>query len=446
MRGPAAVLMLAILAPATSLFITATALPSVVTDLGGLAIYAWATIAYSVASIVGAAATSAVARRWGLRAGLAISGSLFIAGSVVCGAAPSMAVIVAGRAVQGVGGGMITGVVHAAVREVFPAHLWPRMLATISVAWGVAALTGPFVGGLLAQHGLWRAAFWAMLPFVALSSVLGWRLVPARPRAAAHGAAPFGRLGLICTAVVCLALVGNVTAIATRVALLGAMTCAVAAALALDARASARLFPSGMLSLRRPLGRCFWTIFLIAMSASPIGVYMALLLQLGHGTSPGVAGYIFAAHSLAWTSAAVITARIATAHVRTLVIVGPVVMALGMAALSVTMGAGPVTAIAIAIVVEGSGIGACWAHIGNVVLGMARAEEEAATAAMIPSTQLFAIAFGGALSALIASAVGLTRDASPAVAAATGQALFGIFAVTALAAAVIAARILPARR
>src|SRR6185295_17148525 len=103
----------------------------------------------------------------------------------------------------------------------------------------------------------------------------------------------------------------------------------------------------------------------------------------------------------------------------------------------------PIAAIALAIVVEGLGIGTCWAHVGSVVLGSARAGEGEATAALIPSTQLFAVAFGGAVSAIIAGAVGLTREASPAVAAATGQALFGTFAFAALAAAVIAVRVVP---
>src|ERR1051325_8415965 len=134
MRGAAAVPILAILAPPTSLFITATALPSVVTDLGGLAFYAWATIAYSVASIVGSAGTSAIAHRIGLRRGLAISGAVFIAGRRRFSVAPTIAVIVAGRAVEGIGGGMTTGAVHAMIREVFPAHLWPKRLASVSVA------------------------------------------------------------------------------------------------------------------------------------------------------------------------------------------------------------------------------------------------------------------------------------------------------------------------
>jgi MFS family permease len=443
MRVAAAVVFLAILTPAVSLFIIATALPTVVADIGGLALYAWASIAYSVASIVGSAATSAVARRWGLRAGLVISGAVFAMGSAVCGAAPDMGVIVAGRALQGVGGGMIVGVVHAMIREIFPAHRWSRMLATVSVAWGVAALTGPFVGGVLAQHGLWRMAFWAMIPFVALTGAMAWHLLPRRPRAATPGTVPFGRLLLICAAVVCLAFVGNAAGVAPRALLLAATAFGIVGALVLDGRAAVRLFPSGMLSLRQTVGRCFWMIFLIAMSASPIGIYMALLVQAAHGAAPAVAGYVFAAHSLAWTAAAVVTARISPAAVRTAVVLGPLLMGVGLAGLCLTIGRGPIAAVLVAIVVEGIGIGTCWAHIGNVVLGSARPNEEEATAALIPSTQLFAVAFGGAVSAIVASAVGLTREASPAVATATGQALFGLFAVTALAAATIAVRVVP---
>ena len=120
------VVLLAILTPALNTFITATILPSVVADIGGLALYAWATVAYAVASIVGSAASSAVLRRLGLRAGLVLASVVFVAGSIACAAAPAMIVIVAGRAVQGLGGGMTIAVVHSMIRAVFPPSLWAR--------------------------------------------------------------------------------------------------------------------------------------------------------------------------------------------------------------------------------------------------------------------------------------------------------------------------------
>ena len=102
--------------------------------------------------------------------------------------------------------------------------------------------------------------------------------------------------------------------------------------------------------------------------------------------------------------------------------------------------------IAGSIALIGLGLGLCWAHVGNVVLGSARADEEEATASLIPSTQLLAVAFGSALSGIVADAAGLTREASAVVAAATGHALFGGGAIAALAAGIVATRLVPAAR
>ena len=443
MRAVAVVLVLGILAPALNTFIAATVMPSAVGDIGGLSLYAWATVAYSVASIVGAAASSALGRRQGLRLAFTVAGAIFIGGSVACGAAPTMAVLVAGRAVQGFGGGMIIGIVHAMVRALFPEPLWASMLSTISLAWGIAALTGPSVGGVLAGAGLWRAAFWVMAPFVTITVILAWRLLAPPRRAGGEGdvRVPLARLLLLCGAVVALGSIANVRGAPLRLALAATMAGAITGALALDARALTRLFPSGMLSLRRPIGKCFWVIFLIAMSASPIGIYVSLFMQVVHGLSPAVAGYVFATSSFAWTCAALVTARIPPNRIRPALVLGPLLLSAGLTSLYLTIGTGPVALITVALAVNGIGIGTCWAHVGKVILGSARAREEEATAALIPSTQLFAIAFGGAVSGIIADAAGLTREASPDVAVATAHILFGTFAILALAAAVIAAQI-----
>jgi MFS family permease len=365
----------------------------------------------------------------------------------MCAAAPAMIVIVAGRAVQGLGGGMTFAVVHAMIRALFPEHRWARMLATVSVAWGIAAVMGPFVGGVLAQVGLWRASFWAMIPVVTITCAIAWRLLPPRRRTAAlDERLPFGRLLLICTAVLCLASVANTPGTAARILLVSAMAMAITSALVLDGRAGARLFPAGMLSFSRSIGKCFWIIFLLAMAGSPTGVFMPLLVQVLHGVPPAGAGYFFAGQSLAWALAAIITARIAAHRVKTAVVLGPFLMAAGLAGLFVFIARGPILAIGASIGMIGLGLGTCWAHVGNVILGAAREGEEEATAALIPSTQLLAIAFGGALCGVVASAAGLTQEASPQTAAATGHALYGGAALAALAAAAIAVRLVPATR
>jgi hypothetical protein len=93
----------------------------------------------------------------------------------------------------------------------------------------------------------------------------------------------------------------------------------------------------------------------------------------------------------------------------------------------------------------GLGIGTCWAHVGAAILSSGRPNEGALTAAMIPSTQLFAVALGAALSGVIANAAGLGSSASPPAAALAGAWLFGGFVAAPLAALVIGARLGPAR-
>ena len=90
--------------------------------------------------------------------------ALFALGTLACATASSMAALLAGRSLQGLGGGMLVALSYAMIRHLFPAALWPRAIALVSGMWGVAALTGPFVGGVFAELGTWRVAFWVLLP------------------------------------------------------------------------------------------------------------------------------------------------------------------------------------------------------------------------------------------------------------------------------------------
>src|SRR5439155_9844281 len=168
----------------------------------------------------------------------------FVAGAGVCGASPSMLVLVAGRGLQGLGGGMLIAAAHTMVREVFPEALWPRMLATISVAWGVAALGGPALGGVLAGLGLWRMAFWAMAPIAVVAAALTWRLLrTAEVRDTRATGVPLGRLSLICASVLCIGSIANTGATAARIALFGTAVVSIVVVLRLDAAAQPGLFP-----------------------------------------------------------------------------------------------------------------------------------------------------------------------------------------------------------
>jgi MFS family permease len=442
----ALVVVSSILAPAFGAFITATVLPSAIAEIGGLPIYAWASTAYAVGSILGSAGSPVAALRVGTRRGVFLAVGVFVAGAAVCATAPSMPVVVAGRGVQGLGSGVLIASAHSLVRELFPATLWQRMLTAISCAWAIPALGGPVVGGVLAGLGLWREAFWAMVPIALVAGVFTWSILPrAEPHDIRAARVPFGRLALICVGVVCIGSIANTRATAARAALFGGAVVSVALMLHLDGRTPARLFPTGMLSLRTRIGQAFYMVFLLGMSTTPGGVYVPLLVQVLHDVTPAGAGYLYAVQSLSWTTGTLLSARVSPARARTVIMLGPILTAAGFAGLFFTIGAGPVVAIAASLMLVGLGIGTCWAHIGTAILSSARPDEGALTASMIPSTQLFAVALGAALSGVIANAAGLATGASRPTAALAGAWLFGCFVAAPLVAVVIASRLRPAR-
>jgi MFS family permease len=119
---------------------------------------------------------------------LVVASGIFASGTVICASAWSTPAMVTGRAVQGLGSGLMISGAYGAVRVLVPENLWPRILAVISAAWGAASMTGPAVGGAFAGLGVWRPGFWMMVPVVLVVPALSWRMLGAEPpRAATRG-------------------------------------------------------------------------------------------------------------------------------------------------------------------------------------------------------------------------------------------------------------------
>lgn len=143
----------------TNEFLTISMLPSTINEIGGERIYAWVTTLYLVGSVVAAATVNALLHRLG--AGLAYLGgySVLATGSLVCAAAPNMEILLVGRFLQGLAGGLLCGLSFAVINAVLPRRLWSRGSALAASTWGIGALLGPALGGLFAQFGAWRWAF-----------------------------------------------------------------------------------------------------------------------------------------------------------------------------------------------------------------------------------------------------------------------------------------------
>src|ERR1700686_1949693 len=87
--------------------------------------------------------------------------------------------VIAGRFVQGLGGGLLSALAYVLVRKVFPEALWPRVFGLFAGVWSVSVPTGPLIGGLFAGYGNWRGAFYAITGVAGLLGVTALFILPA---------------------------------------------------------------------------------------------------------------------------------------------------------------------------------------------------------------------------------------------------------------------------
>ena len=137
------VLLGGVLLHSMNVLITATLLPSVVAELGGANLMSWPTTAFVASSIVAASGTSLVSGKFGNRRAFSGGAVIYAAGALLCACAPSMGFVIAGRFVQGLGGGLLSALAYVLVRNVFPEALWPRVFGLLAGVWSVTVLIGP---------------------------------------------------------------------------------------------------------------------------------------------------------------------------------------------------------------------------------------------------------------------------------------------------------------
>jgi EmrB/QacA subfamily drug resistance transporter len=183
--------------------ILSTALPSIVRSLQGQSLAPWVFSAYLMAATAAVPLYGKLADRWGLRPMLLLASGLFTLGSVACALAPTLPVLVAARALQGLGGGGLMTLSMLAVVAAFPAAERGRRMGGLGAAYSLATLLGPLAGGLLLEVAPWQAAFWLNVPLAALAwGVLRSALPSAVPAAKArfdHAGALLLVAGLVAT-------------------------------------------------------------------------------------------------------------------------------------------------------------------------------------------------------------------------------------------------------
>jgi len=396
--------------------LAATTLPTAIDEIGGARLIGWAFSLYQLGSIVAGAATGLLVSRHGVRTSLLLAGGIYVCGSVVCALAPTMAVLVTGRLIQGVGGGGLVALTFVFINREFPADLIPRLQGILSALWSVSAFCGPLVGGSFATLGLWRYAFWAFvlqgLVFL-VAVVLIFRDSPGRGKDSSVRI-PIFRLGILATAILCVSLAGATDQRALSLLLICASVALFFAFLRLDdRRAKSRMFPSRPFFLGHRIGAGLVTVFTAGVSTMTFLVFAPYFLEVLFGLTPLAAGYVVVLESVGWGCAAVAVSR--SRHDILFIRCGVALVTLSVGGLAVTMSSGLLFGVVAFALVQGAAFGMMWGFIIKRAVGAVDEAERDITSSALPATQQSSFAVGAALAGLVANASGFGDNVDPAV-------------------------------
>src|SRR5579875_3540788 len=326
-------LVLAVTLVASEALAIATVLPVVSRDLGDLRLYGWVFSAFMLSSLIGIVVAGTLADRVPLGRPMLAGLGLFATGLVIGGTAVNMPVLVAGRAVQGFGAGVVPAVAYVAISRVYPDACRPRMFAVLSTAWVVPGLVGPAIAALVATAVGWRWVFLGLLPLVAAAGllvVLALRSVPS-PARPGHVAVPYlPVLGVVAGAGVALAAISS-----------GDLPAAVGGALAggvLLAVALRRLTPPGTLAARRGLPATILSRGLLTCSFFAGDAYVPYAITTVRHAPTALGALALTAATMTWTAGSWVQARwITRLGPRRLVRLGEIMVFTGLALMAVTL-------------------------------------------------------------------------------------------------------------
>jgi MFS family permease len=446
-------LALVFLAAFESLAVT-TIMPVVSRELDGASLYALAFAGPLATGVIGMVAAGNWSDRRGPVGPLYASVALFVLGLLIAGTAASMPALVAGRLVQGLGGGAMTVALYVVIARVYPPVLHPKIFAAFSAAWVVPSLVGPFAAGLVAQLASWH---WVFLGVVGLVVPALLMIVPALGRLRAPGARsawsggpedtrprtetavgtgvgaktgpgagarrPRGYGRLAWAALAALAVLG--LNLSDRIPRIGGIVAVVAVAVALFAVRP--LVPRGTLTASRGLPSVILTRGLASAAFFGAEVYLPYLLVDRYVFSPTFAGLALTGGAVAWAAGSAVQGRLGERlQHRSAVRSGAAMVLAAIVLVLATTVLNWSAAVAIAAwVVAGAGMGLMYARLSVLTLALSdRTNEGFNSSAMSISDSL-----GGALSL---AGTGLVFAAVTTAAAGSGAAPFaGVFALTA---------------
>ncbi|MFB7170367.1 DHA2 family efflux MFS transporter permease subunit [Streptomyces sp. NPDC056254] len=290
---PIGALLLGLLIAALDQTIVSTALPTIVSDLGGMAHLAWVVTAYMLAATAATPLWGKLGDQYGRKKLFQYAIVLFLIGSALCGLAQDMPQLIGFRALQGLGGGGLIVLSMAIVGDIVPPRERGRYQGLFGGVFGATSVLGPLLGGLFVDNLSWRWVFYINLPIglVALVVIAAALHIPARP--SKHTIDYLGTFLIACVAT-CLVLVASLGATwgwgSTRiigVAVLGVLL--LAAFLLVERKAAEPVLPLGLFRIRT-FTLCSAISFVVGFAMFGAMVYLPTFLQIVQGVSPTMSG------------------------------------------------------------------------------------------------------------------------------------------------------------
>jgi MFS family permease len=420
-----------------------TAMPVAARQLHGLALYAFAFSGYFTSTMFALVVSGQWCDRRGPMAPLFSGIAVFAAGLVVAGTAVDMWLFVAGRAIQGLGGGLVIVALYVVVGRAFPERLRPSVFAAFSAAWVLPSIVGPVVSGAVTQHLGWRWVFLSvpvlvLLPLAVMGPALS-RSERDQPKAVG---AEFDRRRTGLAAMAALG-AGLLQYAGQRLDLVGLVPAVAGAALLLPA--VVRLLPPGALRAARGLPTVILLRGVAAGAFFAAEAFIPLMMVTQRNLSPTLAGLTLTSGGLSWALGSWLQGRpAADRHREALIRLGFVLSAVAIAGAALALvPAAPVWVAAAAWAVGGTGMGLAVTSISVLMMKLSEPEDAGANSASLQMSDalgnVLLIGLAGVLFAAMGGGSVAAAQGSPAPAGAFGL-IFAVMAGVALLGALLSGR------
>ena len=386
--------------------ILATAVPSVVKDIGGFSAFPWLFSVYLLAQAVSVPIYSKLADMVGRKPIILFGIGLFLLGSILCGFAWSMPALIAFRAVQGLGAGAVQPMSITIIGDIYSVAERARVQGYVAGVWAVSSVVGPTLGGVFSQFLSWRWIFFVNVPICVLAVVLLLRGFHEKVERRPHRIDFLGT-GLLAasTALIVLGVLEGGQAWAWNApisfAVFGVGALLLAGFIVVEKRVAEPVLPLWVFG-RRLLLTTSLTAFGVGAGLIGLSSFVPTYLEGSLGVTPLEAGLALAALTVGWPVSATVSGRLYLRFgFRTTALIGSVITVLGTVTLAAFGTQPSIVIVAVACFVTGFGFG--WTNVPTLIA--AQSSVGWGERGVVTGANMFARSIGSAVGAAILGAV-----------------------------------------